>query len=209
MQCPCVVSRPCLLDLFELFVPPALRCPFVENLNICRKRFLFFIWVTFGFLRHGDKILVSVLWGYDQMGVSVLWGLYFTIYVGGVKSSCQSVNVYKMDYFFLGAGFRLCLCLLRLYFFFSNMIYWEVGRIDKAYQFRLHRALRCLLLLHERLNKSLCCGCDTVWVPMIGPILLNVTWLILPVVICLSQRLSHACLSFETANGSLKQLQFT
>ena len=37
------------------------------------------------------------------------------------------------------------------------------------------------------------------------------TWLILPVVICLSQRLSHACLSIsclycETANGSLNQL---
>ena len=35
------------------------------------------------------------------------------------------------------------------------------------------------------------------------------TWLILPVVICLSQRLSHACFSIsfgETANGSLKQL---
>jgi hypothetical protein len=37
-----------------------------------------------------------------------------------------------------------------------------------------------------------------------------VTWLILPVVICLSQRLSHACLSIsnlycETANGSLYQ----
>ena len=37
------------------------------------------------------------------------------------------------------------------------------------------------------------------------------TWLILPVVICLSQRLSHACLSinclyYETANGSLNQL---
>jgi hypothetical protein len=41
-----------------------------------------------------------------------------------------------------------------------------------------------------------------------------VTWLILPVVICLSQRLSHACLSLnqlnsETANGSLNQSQFT
>jgi hypothetical protein len=40
-----------------------------------------------------------------------------------------------------------------------------------------------------------------------------VTWLILPVVICLSQRLSHACLSInglycETANGSLNQLEF-
>ena len=38
------------------------------------------------------------------------------------------------------------------------------------------------------------------------------TWLILPVVICLSQRLSHACLSvnnsYETANGSLNQLSF-
>ena len=38
-------------------------------------------------------------------------------------------------------------------------------------------------------------------------------WLILPVVICLSQRLSHACLSVsnlycETANGSLNQLSF-
>ena len=37
-----------------------------------------------------------------------------------------------------------------------------------------------------------------------------VTWLILPVVICLSQRLTHACVSIvvygETANGSLKQL---
>ncbi len=36
------------------------------------------------------------------------------------------------------------------------------------------------------------------------------TWLILPVVICLSQRLSHASLSIccivETADGSLKQL---
>ena len=42
---------------------------------------------------------------------------------------------------------------------------------------------------------------------------MKVTWLILPVVICLSQRLSHACLSInklycETANGSLNQLSF-
>ena len=41
-----------------------------------------------------------------------------------------------------------------------------------------------------------------------------VTWLILPVVICSSQRLSHACVSIsiiqsETANGSLNQLLFT
>ena len=43
------------------------------------------------------------------------------------------------------------------------------------------------------------------------PLRKTVTWLILPVVICLSQRLSHACLSIkclyvETANGSLNQL---
>ena len=43
------------------------------------------------------------------------------------------------------------------------------------------------------------------------PVFKIVTWLILPVVICLSQRLSHACLSIsnlygETANGSLNQL---
>ena len=42
--------------------------------------------------------------------------------------------------------------------------------------------------------------------------LMIVIWLILPVVICLSQRLSHACLSisslyYETADGSLKQSQ--
>jgi hypothetical protein len=46
----------------------------------------------------------------------------------------------------------------------------------------------------------------------LGVCLTLVTWLILPVVICLSQRLSHACLSInsfvlcETANGSLNQL---
>src|SRR5436853_1786642 len=52
---------------------------------------------------------------------------------------------------------------------------------------------------------------------MCGPVCrgqaMVVTWLILPVVICLSQRLSHACLSInklysETANGSLNQLSF-
>ena len=42
--------------------------------------------------------------------------------------------------------------------------------------------------------------------PFLVPFWQKITWLILPVVICLSQRLSHACLSFETANGSLKQL---
>ena len=48
---------------------------------------------------------------------------------------------------------------------------------------------------------------------MMGLDIKIVTWLILPVVICLSQRLSHACLSIsnlyrETANGSLNQLSF-
>lgn len=42
-------------------------------------------------------------------------------------------------------------------------------------------------------------------------IILNATWLILPVVVCLSRRLSHACkvqapiCEGETANGSLNQ----
>ena len=50
-------------------------------------------------------------------------------------------------------------------------------------------------------------------VPSVGALVMIVTWLILPVVICLSQRLSHACLSIsnlygETANGSLNQLSF-
>ena len=45
-------------------------------------------------------------------------------------------------------------------------------------------------------------------VPQVEVIVARATWLILPVVICLSQRLSHACLSMngsysETANGSL------
>ena len=43
----------------------------------------------------------------------------------------------------------------------------------------------------------------------------NATWLILPVVVCLSRRLSHACkvqapiCEGETANGSLNQSQST
>ncbi len=43
----------------------------------------------------------------------------------------------------------------------------------------------------------------------VAPATTEATWLILPVVIRLSQRLSHACLSIsesETANGSLYQL---
>ena len=61
-------------------------------------------------------------------------------------------------------------------------------------------------LLRQRVAQS-CVGSPT------GDEHKAVTWLILPVVICLSQRLSHACLSInclycETANGSLNQLEF-
>jgi hypothetical protein len=35
-----------------------------------------------------------------------------------------------------------------------------------------------------------------------------VTWLILPVVICLSQRLSHACLSITLYTGILRMAQY-
>ena len=56
---------------------------------------------------------------------------------------------------------------------------------------------------------SLCSACDACCMGRFR----SVTWLILPVVICLSQRLSHACLSvnnsYETANGSLNQLSNT
>jgi putative hemolysin len=59
-------------------------------------------------------------------------------------------------------------------------------------------------------EKTYCCrhGGE---LPIFRRALKVVTWLILPVVICLSQRLSHACLSIsnlysETANGSLNQL---
>ena len=55
-------------------------------------------------------------------------------------------------------------------------------------------------------------GLSPFWARSGAPAGKVVTWLILPVVICLSQRLSHACLSvnnsYETANGSLNQLSF-
>jgi hypothetical protein len=44
------------------------------------------------------------------------------------------------------------------------------------------------------------CGLPSDWVfsaNLVGPSVGIVTWLILPVVICLSQRLSHACLSIN------------
>ena len=59
-----------------------------------------------------------------------------------------------------------------------------------------------------------CSACSNAGNAMAHAVALKiVTWLILPVVICLSQRLSHACLSIsnlygETANGSLNQLLF-
>jgi hypothetical protein len=42
------------------------------------------------------------------------------------------------------------------------------------------------------------------WVPPSGPASKIVTWLILPVVICLSQRLSHACLSISNHTVKLR-----
>ena len=58
-----------------------------------------------------------------------------------------------------------------------------------------------------------CCRCRVRHETAIRITYQRVIWLILPVVICLSQRLSHACLSIsnlycETANGSLNQLSF-
>jgi hypothetical protein len=68
----------------------------------------------------------------------------------------------------------------------------------------LRRGARaCGIYLETRCRR--CAARPALWAPEV------VTWLILPVVICLSQRLSHACLSIsnlysETANGSLNQL---
>src|SRR5947209_3258269 len=69
--------------------------------------------------------------------------------------------------------------------------------------FTVHSAHQPFSVLMSSLPSSI----SDAWPVMI------VTWLILPVVICLSQRLSHACLSIsnlysETANGSLNQLSF-
>lgn len=66
----------------------------------------------------------------------------------------------------------------------------------------LGACLRARVLLEGGAAHGALCGSEKI-----------VIWLILPVVICLSQRLSHACLSIsnlysETANGSLNQLSF-
>jgi hypothetical protein len=74
---------------------------------------------------------------------------------------------------------------------------------------RRHRTLYCK---HSPLRRTSGAGVRGTTTPPAAPVN-AATWLILPVVICLSQRLSHACLSInslycETANGSLNQLEF-
>ena len=77
----------------------------------------------------------------------------------------------------------------------------DLGRAGGISVQRVRSRVDCLAdLRHLRVASHLQRFCFTI-----------VTWLILPVVICLSQRLSHACLSIsdlygETANGSLNQL---
>ena len=44
--------------------------------------------------------------------------------------------------------------------------------------------------------------------PMASPGVTIVTWLILPVVICLSQRLSHACLSISNYKAKLRMAHY-
>jgi hypothetical protein len=80
---------------------------------------------------------------------------------------------------------------------------WYASRLPLA---RLQGASLGILFLP--LNRGLCP--DNLLLSRLSRLRI-VTWLILPVVICLSQRLSHACLSIsnlygETANGSLNQL---
>ena len=72
---------------------------------------------------------------------------------------------------------------------------------------------RALLPPNYSALSGVCRSCELRSARPVGARLKIVTWLILPVVICLSQRLSHACLSIsnlycETANGSLNQLSF-
>ncbi len=58
--------------------------------------------------------------------------------------------------------------------------------------------VRSLLSVRENVGSSLPCEGRAVWGTWCpGPT--TVTWLILPVVICLSQRLSHACLSINAS----------
>src|SRR5687768_7677910 len=58
-------------------------------------------------------------------------------------------------------------------------------------------ALLCLLLGTTRSLWGVCLGVSALWLKI-------VTWLILPVVICLSQRLSHACLSISNYTVKLR-----
>ena len=77
---------------------------------------------------------------------------------------------------------------------------------------QLNRLLRCLCFWHSQSNSLGCFGVpylvtlapfgESAWV--LVPELRIVTWLILPVVICLSQRLSHACLSISNYTAKLR-----
>jgi hypothetical protein len=86
---------------------------------------------------------------------------------------------------------------IRAYFLTEDNPNKPTGNICWSFQFNCFSLLRQMMLAWW------------LWRPHVGVKI--VTWLILPVVICLSQRLSHACLSIsnlyrETANGSLNQL---
>ena len=65
---------------------------------------------------------------------------------------------------------------------------------------RIHTELLTIALWVELLFT----GRSVLAVPGIGPTCNEQTWLILPVVICLSQRLSHACLSISFYTAKLR-----
>ncbi len=96
-------------------------------------------------------------------------------------------------------------------------VHWCFGAENKArpatrrYWRRLRIAVTCMKdsELHQHAHKM----CRRVSRKFVSNLVdLTATWLILPVVICLSQRLSHACLSIagnsEAANSSLQQPLF-
>lgn len=81
---------------------------------------------------------------------------------------------------------------------------WYTGACSSSRMRNTKRA--CWSLASERSKLSLDtddnCGCNELWPKGFSFVRLatsrrNATWLILPVVICLSQRLSHACVSMN------------
>ena len=92
-------------------------------------------------------------------------------------------------------GFRVWMTLDS--WFFARMAHWAL-------------LLQSCRFMHSPCFRAWWCMAGQ-WASAFCPVVKLATWLILPVVICLSQRLSHACLSInclycETANGSLNQL---